>query len=124
MVPADDWHDRHIVQNIQEDIHVLQMDRQGTVDKPVTDQDAEPLVDDKSHIGCMVLHTVQDNKSTMSGSSKGSTVETSVNSRSSRFINRVMVAADVPTHNSATSHYVEKFQSQGQNQIPTICQSI
>ena len=92
-VPVDDWNVIDNRRHPREVIHALQMNRQGAVDKPVTAQDAEPLVDDKSH---MVLHTVQDKKSTTSSSSKGSTVETSVNSRSSRFIIRVMAAADVP----------------------------
>ena len=100
IVPVADWYGRHNVQNLQEEIHALEMDRQGAVDKQVTAQDAEPLVDDKSQIGCMVLHTVQDNESTMSSSSKGATFKMSVNSRTSRFINRFMAAADVPGQRS------------------------
>ena len=68
-------------QTLQEEIHARQIQHEGAADTSETAQDVEVLVSDKSQIGCMVLHTVQDNKSTMSSSSKGSTFKSSANSR-------------------------------------------
>ena len=100
--------DRHKVNAIQqphEEVAQVQIGAEPLVDNSEALKDLDGHVDDRSQIDCIVGLTRDDNNSTSTGwttekstaKSRGIVVAPSATSRSSRFIHRVMAAANVPT---------------------------
>jgi hypothetical protein len=84
-----------VVHRLEEEIHHVQSDAGHLVGKSETLEDVDGQVDDGSQLDCIVGLTRDDNTSTSTG---WTTVnyKSSANSRTGRFIDRVMAAANVP----------------------------
>ena len=94
-----------VIQQLQEEVAQVQIGAESLVDNSEALEDLDGHVDDRSQIDCIVGLTRDDDNSRSTGwttvtrtvRSRGLVVAPSATPRSSRFINRVMAAANVPT---------------------------